>query len=73
MWLNVFVTLYLVEETVMSYLDVRRRVGDSLKHVYVTQRPKGAQCPVGPRERINNTKILFIIVINITFFSLIYK
>ena len=27
---------YLVEETVVSYLDVRRRVRNSLKHVYLT-------------------------------------
>lgn len=43
---------YLIEETVVSYLDVRRRVRDSLKHVYLADRPKGAQCPMGPEKEV---------------------
>lgn len=49
---------YLIEETVVSYLDVRRRVRDSLKHVYLTDRPKGAQCPMGSEERGKNRELL---------------
>lgn len=40
--------LYLMEETVMSYLDVRRGVRDSLEHVYETDRPQSAQCSSEP-------------------------
>lgn len=42
---------YLIEETVVSYLDVRRRVRDSLKHVYSRDRPKGAWFPLGPESK----------------------
>lgn len=45
------VQLYLMEETVVSYLDVRRRVRDSLKHVYETDGPKVGQCPEGPETK----------------------
>lgn len=59
------VQLYLIEETVVSYLDVRRRVRDSLKHVYTTHRPKVARCPMGPEEKERET---IIIIINIILF-----
>ena len=62
---------YLSEEAVVSYLDVRRRVRDSLKHVYLADRPKGAQCPMGPergRERRLSDKETCIIIVSLQIF-----
>lgn len=45
---------YLTEEMAKPYLDVRRGVGHSLKHVYETDRPQSAQCSSEPcREELS--------------------
>lgn len=59
---SVSLQLYLMEETVMSYLDVRRGVRDSLKHVYVTERPQSAQSSSEPC-REESIIIMIIIVV----------
>ena len=58
----------------MSYLDVRRRVRDSLKHVYLADRPKGAQCPMGPergRERRLSDKETCIIIVSLQIYDFV--
>lgn len=54
---------YLIGETLVSYLDVRRRVRYSLKHVYLADRHKGARS-MDPAKRKCIIIIIFIIIIN---------